>query len=646
MIGKRLGGRYEVEQRIGGGGMAVVYKAHDNLLNRTVALKILRSQFGHDDDFIGRFRREAQAAASLSHPNVVNVYDVGEEDDIQYIVMEYVEGLTLKELITQQGKLQLDEAIHIAIQICDALEHAHHNHIIHRDIKPHNILIGPRRRVKVTDFGIARAVTSATITHTGSVIGSVHYFSPEQARGGISGEKSDIYSLGVVIYEMVTGQVPFSGDSPISVALKHLQENIVPPRELNPELPQSVENVILRALVKDPLHRYQSARDMQMDLKTCLDPNRLNEPPFVVEHDDEEATRIIPAITPEMMKQMEGRQIEDEDDDDGRPRRDAVTEAKPRKWIKSLAWISFLSAFFVIALYGFNYLIGIFYVPEVVTPRVERMYLEEAIKVLNEKDLNYVIQERFNDEVPKDMVIRQTPPPSMRVKQKSEITLFVSKGQQEIAMPDLVGLPERHIELQVEKFANVKIERKPSNDYASGIVMNQEPSAGEMVIPSQTNVLIQISTGKQTVLVPDLQGLTVDQAEAALARAGLKKGRVKLEASYLKEGTIFRQYPFQAGSQASPGAEIELGVSSGFPPDAKVVSEPVLVLLGDQPSADIMIQVSDARGKEIELVRKTIRQSDTFDVEVVLSPSQDATITIYKDGSLLEKRNIQYVDVP
>lgn len=644
MIGKRLGGRYEVEQRIGGGGMAVVYKAHDNLLNRTVALKILRSQFGHDDDFIGRFRREAQAAASLSHPNVVNVYDVGEEDDIQYIVMEYIEGLTLKELITQKGKLDLEQAVHIAIQICDALEHAHHNHIIHRDIKPHNILIGSRGRVKVTDFGIARAVTSATITHTGSVIGSVHYFSPEQARGGISGEKSDLYSLGIVMYEMLTGQVPFSGDSPISVALKHLQENIKPPREINPEIPQSIENVIMRALVKDPLHRYQSAKDMQRDLRTCLNPERLHEPPIVIEQDEDEATRVIPAITPEMLKQMESQERMDDDEEPiSNQRREE--EKKPRNWLKSIGWLSFLSAFFIVALYGFNFLLGIFYVPEVVTPRVEGMYLEEAVKVLGEKELNHVIQERFNDEVPKDMVIRQTPPPSMRVKQKSEITLFVSKGQQQIAMPELVGLPERHIELQLEKFANVKVERKASNEYASGIVMNQEPAAGEMVTPSQTNVVITISTGKQTVLMPELIGLPVEEAQALLEKNGLK-GKLKPEPSYMKKGTVFRQYPFQPGSQAPPGAEIELGVSNGFPADAKVISEPVLVLLGDQPSADIVIMVSDARGKDIELIRETIRQSDTFDVEVVLSPTQDATITIHKDGSLLEKRNIQYSDVP
>lgn len=645
MIGRRLGGRYEVEQRIGGGGMAVVYRAHDNLLNRTVALKLLRSQFGHDDEFINRFRREAQAAASLSHPHVVNVYDVGEEDEIQYIVMEYVEGQTLKELITKEGTLKIEDAVHIASQICDALEHAHQNHIIHRDIKPHNILIGKRGRIKVTDFGIARAVTSATITHTGSVIGSVHYFSPEQARGGISGEKSDIYSLGIVLYEMVTGKVPFSGDSPISVALKHLQEEIVPPRQIQPDIPQSVENIILRALVKDPLHRYQSAKEMQRDLKTCLDPDRINEPKFIVDHDDEEATRVIPAITPDMLDQYVDGDTKEDDSPPPREKSPTNQGAPERKWLKSIGWISFLSLFFILALYGFNFLLSIFYVPEVVTPRVENMQLEEAVKVIQEKDLKYVVEEKFNDEIPKDMIIRQSPPPGMRVKKNSDITLYVSKGQQQVSMPDLIALPERHIEVKLAKFAKVKVERKPSNEYASGMVMDQDPAAGAMVSPSQTDVVITVSTGKQTVEMPKLIGLTVEEAQAVLLKNGLK-GKVKQEPSYQEKGTVFRQYPFQPGSQAPPGAEIELGISSGYPADAKVVSEPVLVMLGEQPSADIIIVVTDARGADQELVKKKIHQSDTFNIEVVLSPSKDATITIYKDGSLLEKRNIQYANVP
>jgi eukaryotic-like serine/threonine-protein kinase len=645
MIGKRLGGRYVVEQRIGGGGMAVVYKAHDNLLNRTVALKILRSQFGNDDDFINRFRREAQAAASLSHPNVVNVYDVGEEDDIQYIVMEYVEGSTLKELITRSGVLDMERAVNIAIQICDALEHAHHNHIIHRDIKPHNILMGKGGRVKVTDFGIARAVTSATITHTGSVIGSVHYFSPEQARGGISGEKSDIYSLGIVLYEMITGKVPFSGDSPISVALKHLQEEIVPPREVKPDIPQSVENVILKSLVKDPLLRYQSAQDMKRDLTTCLNPERLNEPKFVPDTQDEDATRVIPAITPQMMNKLDN-DIDDDDEEDSGIEIPKEKKTRSKRWIKPIGWLVSLSLLFIGAVYGFNFLLGVFYVPEVSTPRVENMQVDEATKALTEKNLKVQVEKQFSEDLPENVVIRQDPPPGMRIKQNSEVMLFVSKGQQQTKMPDLVGLPEKHIEAQLSKWSNLKVERKPSNDYASGIVMAQSPQAGTMVSPSKDQVVITVSMGKQTVIMPDLIGKTQDQAEATLTKSNLKVGKVKPEPSYLPKGTVFRQYPFQPGSQAAPGTEVELGVSSGYPPDTKVVKEPVLVLLGDQQTADIVIQVTDARGKDKEQIKKTIKQSETFEVEVVLSPNQDGTITIFKDGNLLEKRNVRYTAVP
>lgn len=262
MEGKKLGGRYEIVSRVGGGGMAVVYKAKDLLLNRYVAIKILSEALSNDSEFIRRFSREAQSAAALSHPNVVNVYDVGRDGFTHYIVMELVDGPTLKQYIQERGPLPVQEAAAIAVQICDGLAHAHENQIVHRDIKPHNILLGSNGRVKVTDFGIARAASSSTITQTGSVMGSVHYFSPEQARGGVIGEKSDLYSLGIVMYEMLTGQLPFDGDSAISIALKHLQEHPQDPRELNPNIPDEVADLVIRALDKDPNNRFASAREM------------------------------------------------------------------------------------------------------------------------------------------------------------------------------------------------------------------------------------------------------------------------------------------------------------------------------------------------------------------------------------------------
>jgi len=270
MEGRILGGRYELLEKIGGGGMALVYKAKCKLLNRFVAVKLLRPEFTADEEFVKRFRVEAQAAASLSHPNIVSIYDVGKEDDMHYIVMEYVNGITLKDYVVQNGALDWKEAVNIVIQICSAIEHAHKNHIVHRDIKPHNILLTKDGVAKVTDFGIARAVTSSTITVVGSTIGSVHYFSPEQARGGFSDEKSDLYSLGIVLYELVTGKLPFNGESPVAVALKHIQEIAEEPLSIKEDLPQGVNDIIMLAIEKDQKNRYQSATEMLEHLYKVL----------------------------------------------------------------------------------------------------------------------------------------------------------------------------------------------------------------------------------------------------------------------------------------------------------------------------------------------------------------------------------------
>lgn len=270
LTGKRISGRYHILRPIGGGGMANVFLAEDIILEREVAIKILRFDFVNDIDFIRRFRREAQSASSLDHPNIVSIYDIGEEGDIYYIVMEYVEGMTLKEYITAHGPLHPKEALSVMEQIVSAIAHAHQNHIVHRDIKPHNILIDHLGHIKVTDFGIATALTSTTITHTNSVLGSVHYLSPEQARGGLATKKSDIYALGIVLFELLTGKIPFDGESAVSIALKHLQTETPSARKWNPSIPQSVENIILKATAKDPFHRYESAEDMEADRKSVV----------------------------------------------------------------------------------------------------------------------------------------------------------------------------------------------------------------------------------------------------------------------------------------------------------------------------------------------------------------------------------------
>lgn len=640
MIGEYLGGRYEVQQQIGGGGMAVVYKALDHVLNRSVAVKVLRAQFGHDEDFIRRFRREAQAAASLSHPNVVNIYDVGEDHDVHFIVMEYVEGPTLKELIKESAPLDVKDAVNYARQICEALDHAHQNQIIHRDIKPHNILINKHRRVKVTDFGIARAVTSATITHTGSVLGSVHYFSPEQAKGSMTGEKSDIYSLGVVLYEMVTGELPFSGDSPISVALKHLQESFIPPRKLNPEIPQSLENIIRKSLAKNPLYRYTSAKEMMEDLETCLLPERKNELPLYDEDTfDEEATRVMPAIPGDIRDTMVyGNNGEEEDDH--------FEQTKKAVWMRSIAWLIGIVLLITIGVLGFAYAKSIWYVPDVTVPPLINMSQEQAFKELEHKKLHPKIIERYDNEVDAGLVAGQEPAAGMVVKRDSEIILYVSQGKQAITMPDLRGLSQRSVENQLMekyKFKDIDVKQEYSDEVEPDKVISHTPGPKEKVVPEETALVLVVSKGAKTIPMPSLIGLSENEAAAILEKNGLKLNPdIGHEKAYMEKNKVFWQFPYNPGDEVSPGTEISIKVSNGYPDEAKVVRRTVKIELEDGKKADVTILVTDARGKEQMQINQTIDKSASFSIELVLSPEQNGYFQVYVDGSLLKKNEVSY----
>ncbi|MFQ9675042.1 MAG: Stk1 family PASTA domain-containing Ser/Thr kinase, partial [Clostridium paraputrificum] len=320
MIGEILGNRYEIEEKIGEGGMSIVYKARCNKLNRYVAVKVLKKEMSDNEDIVNKFKREATAIAALSDNNIVNILDVGSQDDINYIVMEYVKGKTLKELIKQFGKLNYETAITIAIQIAKALECAHKNNIIHRDVKPQNILVTEEGLIKVTDFGIAKSTSSATLTNTTTIMGSAHYFSPEQAKGTLVDNRTDLYSLGVVLYEMVTGKVPFEADSPVTIALKHIQEEVVPPKQINSKIPESLNKLIIKAMEKDPGMRYQNARDIINDLqKIKEDPNAVID--NVVENEENEHTIIMGSVnapdnTKSVNKALEDEYYEDDEDDE------------------------------------------------------------------------------------------------------------------------------------------------------------------------------------------------------------------------------------------------------------------------------------------------------------------------------------------
>jgi serine/threonine protein kinase len=652
LIGKKLGGRYEILERIGGGGMALVYKGHDMLLHRKVAVKVLRHQYVHDEEFIRRFRREAQSAASLSHPNVVSIYDVGQEGEIHYIVMEYIEGTTLNDLIKERAPLQVEEAVHYASQIADALDHAHHNEIIHRDIKPHNILIGKNSRVKVTDFGIARAATSSTITQTGSVIGSVHYFSPEHAKGTNTGEKSDLYSLGIVMYQMLTGRLPFIGESPISVALKHLQEDVEEPRKVNPLIPQSVENVILKAMRKKTEERYQSAELMHRDLETCLLPERRNEPKVTfweAEGMDEERTLVMPAIRANQF----GEHFDD-DTEKPFPTRGAETvEPKKNGWVKPTVWIIILLIILGMMWFMVGYVkskIATTENPDVQVPNVVHMTLSEAEKTLIDAKLGSTVVTE-SSELAKDIVIRQDPS-GMKVKQGDKIALFVSSGPIKPKMGSFVGQTLKDTKLQLQAQGVTKEEQfdvtPVFSDQPADTVLDQKPAPGEEFDPAAVSVVLSVSKGQESIKMPDLVGLTETEAKAKINALGLKLAAngITRDKSYKQpKGKVIMQFPFKYNQVVPPGSEITLVISDGLPADAG----PIQVSVPIKPSVEgkastYSIVVSDAQYDNFEYKTDSITKEAQINVKVIVSPDSKAVILVKIDGKLVNSITRTYQD--
>ncbi|MBH5316754.1 Stk1 family PASTA domain-containing Ser/Thr kinase [Paenibacillus sp. GSMTC-2017] len=653
MIGHDLGGRYEILSRIGGGGMALVYKAHDVLLNRKVAVKVLRQQFVNDDEFIRRFRREAQSAAALSHPNVVSIYDVGQEDETHYIVMEYIEGNNLNELIQERAPLQAEEAVRFAVQICDALGHAHQNHIIHRDIKPHNILIGNNGRVKVTDFGIARAVTSSTITHTGSVLGSVHYFSPEHAKGINTGEKSDLYSLGIVLYQMLTGKLPFLGESPISVALKHLQENIEAPRSINPHIPQSVENIILKATRKNPSERYSSAQEMLLDLDTCLRSDRLNESKTIFPmFNDLEETRVMPAIRGDIVASASAERFEPKVvvSDTSTKWADGENNKNPKKWKKPLTVVGVTLVLLALIIFGFLWLLDKLDTEEVEVPYVVGMTLADARKELESKGLEAQdppIRE-FQKDIPKDQVFDQNKQ-NMRVKAGSAIVLYVSDGPEMVGLKNYVGQMIKAVQEELHSIGitNDRIEIKEEhNEQPLGTILEQTPASGELFDPLTVKLSFLVSKGPETVEMPDLVGEKLSTARKLLKSLGLvlKEENILYEPSYLHEkDTIIMQETHMPLDQVPKGSDITIRVSSGPPADAKsyVLNVRISPAVEGQ-SSEVKIVYSDARGENMEGITRTITSTVDIPVTVILAPDTVATVTVSRDNQFMDTKTISY----
>lgn len=568
-----LGGRYELLEIIGEGGMAKVYKAHCRILDRIVAVKILKEEYSRDTSFVEKFKTEALSAARINHPNIVNIYDVGQEGDIYYIVMELVEGRTLKEIISNEAPLAVERAVDIAIMICDGVHHAHEKGIIHRDIKPHNILITDHGMVKVADFGIARAISNATITYgNNNIVGSVHYISPEQARGEVVNRTTDIYSIGCVLYEMLSGRAPFNADSAITVALKHIHDEVPSLRKLNPDIPAPLESIIMKAMQKNPGQRFASAQDMRNSLLG------------------------INMQVPENYKHKR----RNEKGMAGAPTLFKGDEAVKKKKKLSPLGIAIIAIAFIGLLSGVLLSGGGLFGKEVVVPNVEGMDYEMADKELGKVGLIMsVVRKEFSSEFAKDEVISQNPGKDRKVKEGRTIEVVISKGAELITVPNITGIDIKDavIKLGNANLSMGKIDKTYDEEKPEGLVISQDPARGTKH-ESGTSINVVISQGKQPkrISMPELKGLTIDKARAALENKKLVLGEIKREESTVYVADQIAKQDTEPGVMVEEGSTVNVVVSTGPGPQVKT-KVLQFKLPSDDNTMNVKIIVSDLHGE-------------------------------------------------
>lgn len=672
MIGKILGGRYEIIEKIGEGGMAEVYKAKCHLLNRYVAVKILKPEYAKDETFVKRFRREAQSAASLTHANIVSVYDVGAEGDINYIVMELLESKTLKDYIEEHGAMPSDLVLKISAQIASALETAHKAHIIHRDIKPQNIVLNKNMVAKVTDFGIAKItnVPSATITSFGSTMGSVHYFSPEHAKGGYTDEKSDIYSLGVVMYEMATGKLPFDADSPVSVALKQIQEDPVPPIDVNPNVSPALNQIILKALQKSTALRYQNATEVISDIsQALLRPNSLIlRPASSVEAG---ATQVIPILgnneVPEAVPNLRTREprranvistreamkeelpIEDSKSDEEIPEEPKKKDPKKSKK-KKIIIISVIAAVVVIGA-----IVGILVYnnskkqaeenKEIEVPNLVGRVYDEVVEEYSKQGIEIIKDKvEYSSEQPEGSVISQTPEKGTKTKDK-KIKVVVSKGQKMVEVPDVTGKDIKVATYELEDTLGFKIEREDvvSEKVASGIIISQDAKKGE-TLPYGSTIKLQVSKGdgKETVVVPNVLGKTESDAKSALEALGLTVS-VKYSEDKTKSNGVVIAQSYPQNQTLKQGTLVEITVNKILL--TKTVTLDLLELQGVTASSADTINVKVTASIDGGAYNTVYNQSvdpSTKTVSVEINGYSNATLKVYLNSKQVKEFTVSF----
>lgn len=666
--GRLLSERYQIKEKIGGGGMADVYLAEDIILDRKVAIKVLRLEYANDEEFIARFDREAQSATSLSHPNVVTIYDVGEEDQILYMVMEYVDGMTLKEFIQRYGPIDVPEAIEIMKQITAAISHAHENGIVHRDIKPQNILIDTYGHIKVTDFGIAMALSATSLTQTNSVLGSVHYLSPEQARGGMATKKSDIYSLGIVFFEMLTGRLPFSGQSPVSIALKHLQSETPSVRRFSPEVPQSVENIVLKATAKDPFHRFETVYDMEDNLELALSPDRLDEPKFTPPTEIGEETKAIPIITENQLENIhhdtivhqanaETKKVEDKEKSKGKGKSTSTAKGKTKKKrnkkkILIISILSFLLLLIVATL--------LFIVPGLTKPKdvtiPEDIIGQEFSEVEDELEaLNLVVEREDmpHDEIEEGKVVKTNPRPGRTIKEGQTITVYVSEGKPKEQFGDYVGRQIGNVERELKEkgYKSPQIYEVFSDEPAGVIIKQTQPDPGDEVVPEETTVIFEVSKGKEPIELDNLTGLTREEARGYLEAKGLIMEPHEEYSDTVPEGQVIRQDP-RAKTELNQGDKVNVYFSIGpeiLPPRSYSVTLPIEYTLEEEENNEpiqqvITIYIQDMNNPDITVANEemSITEDTEINIDLMIEQKSQARYRVMRDNEVIYDETISY----
>ncbi|KGR92119.1 serine/threonine protein kinase [Ureibacillus massiliensis 4400831 = CIP 108448 = CCUG 49529] len=646
LIGKRINDRYKILQYVGGGGMSNVYLAHDIILNRDVAVKVLRYDSSNEEEFHRRFQREALSATSLMHPNIVSIYDVGEDGDMHYIVMEFIKGRTLKQYINEYSPLSPARSVHIMKQLTSAIAHAHENQIIHRDIKPQNILIDEDGNVKITDFGIATTLSETSFTKTNSVLGTVHYISPEQARGGTATKKSDIYALGIVLYELLTGELPFSGESAVSIALKHLQSETPSVRGFDASIPQALENVVYKATAKNPAHRYNTVEEMEADLETVLSPNRLNEPKFVPPIDNE-ATKAMPAIKESLMingtsNNKKAQQNEVPNKKDPTPQNGKKKQGKGKIFAIVGASVAILV---ILAVLLFNILSP----KKIEIPDVSNMEIVDAISALEELGFKIGEQrEQHSDDIETGKVIGTDPEAGLSRISGTEIDLIISLGTEKKEMENYIGQQISQVSVLLEKsdFKDFEIEEVFS-DKPVGEVIEQSPIAGEEIVVKDTVVVLTVSAGKEKIKVTDLTGFN-ESARNEYARSSGFVITVKGEehSDDIPVGSVIRQTP-EANTELEKGSTIEVIISKG--PEEKAVKIYNLNLVipynpieyGAEQRVRVFIQ--DKNNVMVQPKEEfTITEDYEYHTQLDIEEGQTAAYRIEVDSTVIAEGTIPY----